>query len=213
MSKTNESSLKSSESVPPPICAMCLENLPGQSDYCKTSCGHEFHLSCMLTYTAKKGALRCCVEATSVMCPLCRKELHTIPRDIDRELLRMVTHKNWSATRLLLEEGAKYSASIREGDYPNDGHKNLGMMALHFAVRDGAPTEIIKEIYYAHPIALISLEGCGLTPFDLFPYEYELEKFGWTVERATEVKEFLEAQLPADVRESVSPVNWGKKKK
>ena len=201
MSKTNKSSLKSSESVPPPICAMCLENLPGQNDYCKTSCGHEFHLSCMLTYTARKGALRYCVEATSVMCPLCRKELHNIPRDIDRELLHMVTWKNWSARKLLLEEGAKYSASIREGDYPNDGHKNLGMMALHFAVRDAAPTEIIKEIYYAHPIALISLEGCGLTPFDLFPYEYELEKFGWTVERATEVKEFLEAQLPADVRE------------
>ena len=76
MSKTNKSSLKSSESVPPPICAMCLENLPGQNDYCKTSCGHEFHLSCMLTYGIyKKGVLRC-VEATSVMCPLCRKELH-----------------------------------------------------------------------------------------------------------------------------------------
>ena len=55
---------------------MCLENLPGQNDYCKTSCGHEFHLSCMLTYGIyKKGALTC-VEATSVMCPLCRKELH-----------------------------------------------------------------------------------------------------------------------------------------
>ena len=157
----------------------------------------------MLTYTAKKGALRCCVEATSVMCPLCRKELHNIPRDIDRELLRMVTLKNWSARKLLLEEGAKYSASIREGDYPNDGHKNLGMMALHFAVRDAAPTEIIKEIYYAHPIALISLDGYGISPLDLLNglYEYELEKFGWTVERATEVNEFLEAQLPAGVRE------------
>jgi hypothetical protein len=154
----------------------------------------------MLTYTAKKGALRC-VEATSVTCPLCRKELHNIPRDIDRELLHMVTWKNWSARKLLLEEGAKYSASIREGDYPNDG--NLGMMALHFAVRDAAPTEIIKEIYYAHPIALISLCDYGMTPLDLLNglYEYELEKFGWTVERATEVNEFLEAQLPANVRE------------
>ncbi|OEU18127.1 hypothetical protein FRACYDRAFT_238561 [Fragilariopsis cylindrus CCMP1102] len=68
--------MSSSESVPPPMCAICLENLPGQKDYCKTSCGHEFHLSCMLTYGIyKKGALRS-VEATSVMCPLCRKELH-----------------------------------------------------------------------------------------------------------------------------------------
>ena len=76
MSNTNESSLNVSESEPPPICAICLENLPGQNDYCKTSCGHEFHLSCMLTYGIyKKGALTC-VEATSVMCPLCRKELH-----------------------------------------------------------------------------------------------------------------------------------------
>ena len=95
MSKTNESSLKSSESVPPPVCAMCLENLPGQNDYCKTSCGHEFHLSCMLTYTVKKGALRC-VEATSVMCPLCRKELHNIPRDIDRCLSRFSSLSGFS---------------------------------------------------------------------------------------------------------------------
>jgi hypothetical protein len=151
----------------------------------------------MLTYTAKKGALRC-VEATSVMCPLCRKELHNIPRDIDRELLRMVTCQNWSARKLLLEEGAKYSASIRQGDYPNDDHL-VGMMALHFAVHDAAPTEIIKEIYYAHPIALISLHDYCMTPLDFLNglFGYELEKFGWTEERATEVKEFLEEQLPA----------------
>jgi hypothetical protein len=154
----------------------------------------------MLAFTAKNGSLRC-VEATSVVCPLCRQELHNIYRDIDCELSRMVMCPNWSARKSLLEEGAKYSASIRQGDYPNDYH--LGMIALHFAVRDAAPTEIIKEIYYPSPIALFSLHDYGMTPLDFLNglSGYELENFGWTVERATEVKEFLKAQLPAGVRE------------
>jgi hypothetical protein len=203
MSKPNESSLNRSGPVPPlNNCVMCLENLPAQNDYCKTSCGHEFHLSCMLSYTTKKGASSCSKFATSILCPLCREQLYNIPRDIDRELLRIVTLKKWSERRSLLAEGAKYSASIREEDYPN---RNVGMMALHFAVRDAAPTEIIKEVYYSHPIALITPEINGFTPLDLLNgligSPHQLEKFGWNVECATKVKEFLEAQLPAGVGE------------
>jgi len=40
-----------------------------------------------------------------------------------------------------LRTGAQFDASIEHGDYPNDS--NMGMMALHFAVRvrNGAPSK------------------------------------------------------------------------
>ena len=120
-----------------------------------------------------------------------------MPGDLDRELLRVVTRQEWSKRKALVQQGASYCATIRPGDY-GTGDTNVGMMPLHFAVRDGAPLARIKEIYTAYPVALISGERSGLTPLDLLNGLFEsdeLAKFNYTATRANNVKRYLEAQL------------------
>ena len=70
---------------------------------------------------------------------------------------------------MLLGAGAVHGASIEACDYPDGA--NVGMQALHFAVRDHAPIEVIREIYEAHPMALYAAEAAGLTPPELLEEE------------------------------------------
>ena len=120
-----------------------------------------------------------------------------MPGDLDRELLLVVTRQEWSKRTALVRRGATYCATIRPGDY-GEGDTNVGMMPLHFAVRDGAPLARIKEIYKAFPVALISGERSGFTPLDLLNGLFEcdqLAEFNYTATRANNVKRYLEAQL------------------
>ena len=182
-------------------CPMCLDELPPKTnDYCKTSCRHEFHLSCLISYTVHTG-----LEAQNpgkdreIPCPLCRSSLYAIPKDLDMELLRMVSNGWYSKRAALIQKGAKYSATIQPGMHLNP-MAEVGMAALHYAVRDGAPTKVIKEIYYAYPLALLMPDICGLTPLDLLIGIIECDDLkgrNYTPERANEVKEFLEKRLPS----------------
>jgi len=81
----------------------------------------------------------------------------------DRELLRLVTTGNWKEMRAFREAtGANFAAKIEEGDYPDCAYDlNVGMMALHFAVRDHAPIDIVREIYEAYPEALFEKSNYG----------------------------------------------------
>ena len=68
--------------------------------------------------------------------------------------------------RELVNEGAKFVAAIKRGDYAQN--QNMGMTALHFAVRDHAPLEIIQFIYHQDPSNLLKRESsCDGRPLDL----------------------------------------------
>jgi hypothetical protein len=88
----------------------------------------------------------------------------------ERELLRVVTRRQWGRMHAILqqENAPTFTAAIEEGDYPGDPGLNVGMMALHFAIRDHAPLDIIREIYEAHPPALFVRDRCGLAPAENF---------------------------------------------
>jgi len=119
--------------------------------------------------------------------------------DIDRELLRVVTHGMWEFRGPLLEQGAQYTAAISPSDC-EDNPVISGMMPLHFACRNGAPTAIIKEIYQAYPTALFCTTCQGFTPLNLLDDVMtegaaRLRRRGYTMARARTVKAFLEAEM------------------
>jgi len=126
--------------------------------------------------------------------------LYHLPSDIDRELLKVVTNQQWDERGPLLEKGAQYTATIHPGDYTDN--QNIGMMPLHFACRDGAPTKVIKEIYRGYPAALVSSTSHGsFTPLDLLNDVIDsegsagLKRRGYTMARAVNVRAFLEAEM------------------
>ena len=92
--------------------------------------------------------------------------LEKLKRD-ERLLLRAVTNQDWDVMRNLLQQDnpPNFTATIENGTYPNNN--NVGMTALHFAFRDHAPLDIIREIYKAYPAALHCGERSGLTPGEL----------------------------------------------
>ena len=145
-------------------CCICLDNLTAVAGAgeCTTECGHRFHLRCilnMVSMNVSRGRLE-------TACPLCRNSIvrtYTASEQ-DRELLFYVTNSQWDKMRELLGAGAVHGASIEASDYPDGA--NFGMQALHFAVRDHAPIEVIREIYEAHPMALYvaAHNGWGTPP-------------------------------------------------
>ena len=134
-------------------------------------------------------------QTREITCPLCRHQLHTLPCDLDRELLRCVTNPSqWFKIEELIAQGAKYSASINTDDYVHG--QNVGMMPLHFVVRDQAPFEMIRGIYEAYPMALRCIDQCGLTPLDLLSQKKSPNaKRKPTKKWHTQVKNFLESKL------------------
>mmetsp|Transcript_43046 Transcript_43046/g.48720 ORF Transcript_43046/g.48720 Transcript_43046/m.48720 type:complete len:133 (+) Transcript_43046:461-859(+) len=111
----------------------------------------------------------------------------------ERELLRVVTRRQWNRMHAILrqENAPTFTAAIEEGDYPRSG-ANVGMMALHFAIRDHAPLEIIKEIYEAYPPALYVRDRIGILPAeDFFPVSPNPPSF--SAEEYQAVKTYLQS--------------------
>ena len=164
-------------------CSICLDSL-GENNTCITACGHRFHLECMLQLRSNPV----------IRCPLCRVEVHSRYQSSqeDRELLRVVTKRQWERMRELRsqEDPPQFRAAIEEGDYINGA--NVGMMALHFAVRDHAPLEVIRDIYDAYPKGLYVEEVNGLSPIELLATTTPNGP-NYTPEQYAEVKAFLES--------------------
>ena len=113
----------------------------------------------------------------------------------DRALLRAVTNSQWDEMRALLGAGAVHGASIEASDYPDGA--NLGMQALHFAVRDHAPIEVIREIYEARPMALFVAERSGFTPPELLGEE-NANGTNYTPQEHEDVKAYLRGLVGVD---------------
>ena len=153
-------------------CTICLIELPFSSssspadrNSCTTTCGHRFHLTCMLQCLGLHIS-----DRPEFNCPNCRQELYTKSqyRSIDTKLLRCVSRREWTKMRSLVnEEKARFVARIEKDAYPHDTHCNLGMTALHFAVRDHAPLDVIQFIYHHEPCSMFQKEINDLTPFEL----------------------------------------------
>ena len=66
-----------------------------------------------------------------------------------KEIMKLVAAGHYRDAQILLEGGwgaeSGLSASVCEGDFPNNA--NIGMTALHFAVRDGAPLAFVKYVF------------------------------------------------------------------
>ena len=73
--------------------------------------------------------------------PLCRNILSQRSHytEEERNLLRAVTCRDWDEMHLLLVQGIRLVAQIEPFAYDESPYLNLGMTALHFAVRDHAP--------------------------------------------------------------------------
>jgi len=86
-------------------CAICLSNV-GESDTCKTDCGHVFHLSCMM-------------RVRNTKCPLCRNDLvHTeemVP-DQDRQETQDTRWQGWSELQMTEEEEQQFRELQEEAD-------------------------------------------------------------------------------------------------
>jgi hypothetical protein len=105
-------------------CGICIQELPPTlgKNVCVTACGHCFHLKCVLEWHSHQMRLK-----SVLSCPICRFELYTMSEYAtkDKELLRYVTRRDWTGMRELVKEGAKFVATIEDGDY--DTRRNAGM--------------------------------------------------------------------------------------
>ena len=54
-----------------PMCCICHEDMSAQDKltYCKTGCGHNLHLDCVLVWAKHKEEAK-----DAITCPLCRTE-------------------------------------------------------------------------------------------------------------------------------------------
>jgi hypothetical protein len=108
------------------------------------------------------------IPASNLKFPLCRSILYQPykDRDIDLDLLKAVTKKEWPRMRELKEERENFQAGMyakcADGRSPN-----VGMMALHFAVRDHAPVEVIRDVFEGYPSARFEVDAAGLIPEEL----------------------------------------------
>ena len=127
---------------------------------------------------------------TAILCPYCRGELFKLPDSHSIELLRLVTRKDWDrmAEYQRAHPDAKFDKMIESGDYPNG--ENIGMMPLHFAIRDHAPLVQIKHILEAYPAAKSKTESSGRTPRELLS-ENSANGESWTEQEYNEVKNYL----------------------
>ena len=146
----------------PPCCSICLDPF-GRTNNATTGCGHRFHLDCLLRWAAG-NILAGHLKGT---CPLCRGDVFSVyeASQLDRDLLRAVTLGRWAWMRELRCRGAAFTAAIQRGDYASNN--NIGMMPLHFAIRDHAPLDVVREIHTACPAALYRADRTGLTPPEL----------------------------------------------
>ena len=170
-------------------CCICLEPMVDDGPPVTTACNHGMHLKCMLelaSHSMLAGHL-------IVRCPLCRSTIysHYKASELDRDLLRAVTRADWAKMRELKEQGARFVATIEVGDYPDN--INRGMMPLHFAVRDHAPLNVLREIYEAYPQALSVHERNGCTPRDLLARTTPNAP-NWSDEDFAAAQAFLEQQ-------------------
>ena len=169
-------------------CPVCLTTLT-DADVCTAVCGHRFHLSCMFRLLAHQ-------PHRPVLCPLCRHLLHSPYESSpeDRELLRLVTRQQWELADAMRDAGAQYSAAISAGDYHNN--HNVGMLPLHFAVRDHAPLARIQAIYEAYPQALHVREHGNMSVRELL--EATSPNYNsYTAAQFAEVKTYLDS-LPGE---------------
>ena len=166
-------------------CPICLEVIEPEVNCCLTNCSHAFHTSCLIQLAAAPRR-----RHTAILCPYCRGELFKIPNSHSIELLRLVTRQDWHgmAEYQRAYTDAKFDAVIEHGDYEDNA--NIGMMPLHFAIRDHAPLVQIKHILEAYPAAKSRREKSGFTPYELLT-ENSVNGESWTEQQYNEVKDFL----------------------
>jgi hypothetical protein len=144
-------------------CGICLGMIEPGVNCCMTNCciPHAFHTSRLIEHAVKNH------RKAAVACPMCRADLFTYPDARSYELLRLVTLQDWDAMSAFIvgNPDAKFDKTIKVGDYPHDA--NLGMMPLHFAIRDHAPLVGIEQILEAYPEAKTARENSGLAPLEL----------------------------------------------
>ena len=97
----------------------------------------------------------------------------------------------------LAHPDAKFDAIIEAGHYHDDA--NIGMMPLHFAIRDHAPLAQIKHILEAYPEVRSRSEITGITPYE-FLSENSPNGESWTEQEYNEVKDYL-STYPQDSSE------------
>jgi len=170
-------------------CPICLLDIEPGVDCCLTNCSfpHAFHTSCLIRFAAQPRH-----RYQTVSCPLCCTDLFKPPDVHSIVLLSFVTRKDWDGMIEYQRANptAKFDAIIEPGDYPD--HANIGMTALHFAIRDHAPLVRIKQILEGYPAARSMKEcsGARLTPYD-FLSEVSTNGESWTEQEYSEVKDYL----------------------
>ena len=110
--------------------------------------------------------------------------------ETSKELLQFVTWKDWQGMDEYQEAhpDATFDAIIEAGDYPLN--QNIGMLPLHFAIRDHAPLAQIRRILEAYPAARFTRERANLTPFE-FLSENSTNGQSWTDQEYNAVRDYL----------------------
>ena len=127
------------------FCAICLSHV-GESDCCKTECGHMFHLSCMM-------------KVRNSNCPLCRNELvHTeetsAPLHGQQEAVRRWTEEEQEEFRRLQEEADIAFTAERHGWNDDDDPDEEAV--AHAEAQRGD---------FSHPLhAIWRMNDSGMTP-------------------------------------------------
>ena len=119
----------------PFTCCVCLDTLSlGNPNTTFTSCGHAYHLSCLLSSLSKKN-----------LCPMCRGELEeTRPKPIASNVLRPVNAEQIIRDELYWFPKSAYIQNIRSSSHPRRAFKE-SMRTFAYAVLQSAAEFVHEE--------------------------------------------------------------------
>ena len=119
----------------PFTCCVCLDTLSlGNPNTTFTSCGHAYHLSCLLSSLSKKNS-----------CPMCRGELEeTRPKPIASNVLRPVNAEQIIRDELYWFPKSPYIQNIRTSNHPRRAFKEA-MRTFAYAVLQSAAEFVHEE--------------------------------------------------------------------
>lgn len=119
----------------PFTCCVCLDTLSlGNPNTTFTSCGHAYHLSCLLSSLSKKN-----------LCPMCRGELEeTRPKPIASNVLRPVNAEQIIRDELYWFPKSAYIQNIRGSNHPRRAFKE-SMRTFAYAVLQSAAEFVHEE--------------------------------------------------------------------
>jgi hypothetical protein len=126
---------EASASDEPFTCCVCLDTLSlGNPNTTFTSCGHAYHLSCLLSSLSKKN-----------LCPICRGELEeTRPKPIASNVLRPVNAEQIIRDELYWFPKSAYIQNIRSSSHPRRAFKE-SMRTFAYAVLQSAAEFVHEE--------------------------------------------------------------------